>query len=107
WTTGCSTRKRPGACARPPQRRCNLIGYFNELLMEVNFSFRFVPRPFTAAMIASEIPAAISPYSIAVAPDSSLQKPRNNAFISFLPRFPLSEPRDALLRPRGKLREKT
>jgi hypothetical protein len=68
--------------------RINLIDYFSELLMEVNFSFNCVPRPFTAAMIASEMPAAISPYSIAVAPDSSLQKPRNNAFISFLPRFP-------------------
>jgi hypothetical protein len=45
--------------------------YFNELLIDVNWPFRLVPRPFTTAMIASAIPAAIKPYSIAVAPDSS------------------------------------
>lgn len=43
--------------------------YFSELLIEVNLSFSVVPRPFTTAIIAREIPAAISPYSIAVAPD--------------------------------------
>ena len=45
--------------------------YFSEALIEVNWALRFVPRPFTAAMIASAMPAAIRPYSIAVAPDSS------------------------------------
>jgi hypothetical protein len=45
--------------------------YFSELLIDVNFSFRLVPNPLTTAMIASEMPAAIRPYSIAVAPDSS------------------------------------
>jgi hypothetical protein len=59
-------------------------GYFNELLIEVNLSFSVVPRPFTAAIIASEIPAAISPYSIAVAPHSSFQKSTTNAFITSL-----------------------
>ena len=48
-----------------------LAVYFNELLIEVNLSLRLVPRPLTAAIMANEIPAAISPYSIAVAPDSS------------------------------------
>jgi hypothetical protein len=48
--------------------------YFRELLIEVNLSFRFVPRPLTTAMMASEIPAAIRPYSMAVAPDSSEKK---------------------------------
>jgi len=43
--------------------------YFSEVLIEVNLVFRLVPRPLTTAMIASEIPAAISPYSMAVAPD--------------------------------------
>ena len=33
--------------------------------------FSFVPRPFTTAMTAIEMPAAIRPYSMAVAPDSS------------------------------------
>jgi len=47
--------------------------YFKELLIEVNFSFMVVPRPFTTVMIASAMPAAIRPYSIAVAPESSVQ----------------------------------
>ena len=46
-------------------------GYFNEELIELNMVFRLLPSPLTTAMIASAIPAAISPYSIAVAPDSS------------------------------------
>ena len=41
----------------------------SELLIELKLAFRVEPRPFTAAMIASEMPAAIRPYSIAVAPD--------------------------------------
>ena len=47
--------------------------YFKELLIEPNFSFIVLPRLFTTVMIASAIPAAIRPYSIAVAPDSSDQ----------------------------------
>ena len=43
--------------------------HFNELLTEVNLSLRLLPKPLTTAIIASEIPAAIRPYSIAVAPD--------------------------------------
>lgn len=32
---------------------------------------RFVPRPLTTAIIAKAMPAAIRPYSIAVAPETS------------------------------------
>jgi hypothetical protein len=39
----------------------------------VNVPLRFVPTVVTAAMIAVEISAAIKPYSIAVAPDSSFR----------------------------------
>src|SRR3954454_18082096 len=42
--------------------------------MLVNLSFKFVPRPLTTVMIAIEMPAAISPYSMAVAPDWSFRK---------------------------------
>jgi hypothetical protein len=35
-----------------------------------NVVFSLLPTPLTAAMIATEIPAAIKPYSMAVAPDS-------------------------------------
>lgn len=41
--------------------------------MELNLLLSLVPSPFTAAMIASAMPAAIKPYSIAVAPVSSRQ----------------------------------
>ena len=47
--------------------------HFKEVLIEPNLSFIVLPRPFTTVMIASAIPAAIRPYSIAVAPDSSDQ----------------------------------
>ena len=48
--------------------------HFNELLTEVNLSLSVLPKPFTTAMIARAIPAAIRPYSIAVAPDWSDRK---------------------------------
>jgi hypothetical protein len=37
----------------------------------VNVFFRSVPTVFTTVMMATEMPAAMRPYSIAVAPDSS------------------------------------
>jgi hypothetical protein len=55
--------------------------YFSEVLIDVNLSLMLEPRPLTMAMIAREMPAAIRPYSIAVAPDSSdknLRKVRCN-----------------------------
>jgi hypothetical protein len=52
--------------------------YLSELLMEVNLVFSLVPMPFTMLMIASEMPAAIKPYSIAVAPFSSRKNFRSN-----------------------------
>ena len=56
-----------------PRREIGGRNYFKELLTEPNLSFIVVPRLFTTVMIASAIPAAIRPYSIAVAPDSSDQ----------------------------------
>ena len=53
-----------------------LAGYFNEVFMEVNLEPRLVPKPFTAEIIASEIPAAIRPYSMAVAAVSSARNMR-------------------------------
>jgi hypothetical protein len=52
------------------------IRYLRELFIEVNLVFSLPPMPFTTAIIASEIPAAIRPYSIAVAPDSSAKNLR-------------------------------
>jgi hypothetical protein len=79
-----SGRHRSGSMSLPRASRGN--DYFSELLTDVNTPLRLVPRPFTAAMIASEIPAAISPYSMAVAAVSSRQKRKTNAFIT-LPSF--------------------
>src|SRR5579872_5983029 len=47
-------------------------------------AFRFVPRPCTTAMIATEMPAAIRPYSMAVAPDWSFTKRETRVFMSWL-----------------------
>lgn len=47
--------------------------YFKEVLIEPNFWFIVLHGLFTTVMIASAMPAAIRPYSIAVAPDSSDQ----------------------------------
>jgi hypothetical protein len=49
-----------------PQAR--LLRYFRELLTELNMLFRLEPMPLTTARMTIEIPAAINPYSIAVAP---------------------------------------
>ena len=65
-----------------PEERGVRRTYFSELLMLLKLVFRVEPRPLTAAMIASAIPAAIRPYSIAVAPDWSdknFKKMRCNA----------------------------
>ena len=63
-----------------PPEKGRIGAHFNETLMSVNLVFRLVPRPLTMAIIASEMPAAIRPYSIAVAPDSSDQSFRNVRF---------------------------
>jgi hypothetical protein len=68
------------AAAEVFRRPRRIQDYFSELLIEVNLSLRFVPRPFTTAIIASEMPAAIRPYSIAVAPDSSARNLRTFCF---------------------------
>src|SRR5208282_4747753 len=53
--------------------------------MLLNVVLRFVPRVLTTAMIATEMPAAIRPYSIAVAPLSSVRKHRTSFFIGKTP----------------------
>ena len=53
-------------------------------MIEVNLALRLVPRPFTAARMTIEIPAAISPYSMAVAPESSRKNFKTKFFIVLL-----------------------
>jgi hypothetical protein len=47
--------------------------YFNEVLIAVNLVLSLEPSPFTAVRIAREMPAAIRPYSMAVAAVSSFK----------------------------------
>jgi hypothetical protein len=75
-------RKRPGAWRARSRTAPEMGGYFSELLMVSKFVLSLVPRPFTAVMIAIAIPAAIRPYSMAVAPDSSLKNDLMTDFIA-------------------------
>src|SRR5258706_4827703 len=61
------------AVHRRPALVCCCV-YLSDVLIAPNLVLRLPPMPLTAPMIASEIPAAISPYSMAVAPDSSFRK---------------------------------
>jgi hypothetical protein len=58
--------------------------YFSEVLTDVNIVLSVVPSPFTTAMMARLIPAAIKAYSIAVAADSSAENRANKSFIPHL-----------------------
>ena len=55
----------------------------------VKIVFSFEPRVLTTVMIAIEMPAAMSAYSIAVAPDSFFKKADMRFFIAnpFVPRW--------------------
>ena len=55
--------------------------YLSWVEMLVNLVFNVEPRPFTTAMIATEMPAAMRPYSMAVAPELSFTKRTKRFFI--------------------------
>ena len=54
-------------------RKCN-AAYFIAVETDEKVLFKLVPRAWTVAMIATAMPAAMRPYSIAVAPVSSARK---------------------------------
>ena len=67
-------RERPQLCGwglpiLGRNAQTNTRFYLSWVEMLENVLFNVVPRPLTTAIIATEIPAAIRPYSIAVAPD--------------------------------------
>jgi hypothetical protein len=66
-------RQSAGACYAALRRGAHLSAVCT--LVKVVFSFE--PRPCMTAMIATEMPAAIRPYSMAVAPDWSFAKDRD------------------------------
>src|SRR5436305_13217851 len=77
--TAPQTRKAPGS---PRPLLCSRdTAYFRLVEMNSNLVLRVVPMPLTATMITTEIPAAIRPYSMAVAPDSSFTKRATRFFI--------------------------
>jgi hypothetical protein len=55
-------------------RRLTEATYFTAVETDPKVLLRCVPRPAITGMIATAIPAAIRPYSMAVAPDSSARK---------------------------------
>src|ERR1700733_12054459 len=64
----------------PPATAVAYAVYFSAVLTDVKEVLRVEPSPLTVAMMARLMPAAISPYSIAVAPDSSARTLRNILF---------------------------
>src|SRR3984885_14830643 len=74
-------RRRASANSRRPLLRF-CLAYFSALETDVKVEFNLVPRPCTTAMIATEMPAAMSPYSMAVAAVSSLRKEIMRFFIA-------------------------
>ena len=68
-----SKRKGPGVDPPGPDLPPKWAGYFSEVEMLLKLVLSCVPTPCTAVMIAIAMPAAIRPYSMAVAPDSSLK----------------------------------
>ena len=58
---------------------------YNALETDEKVVFSLLPRPCTTAMIATEMPEAMRPYSMAVAPDSSRIKRRTSLLIELPP----------------------
>jgi hypothetical protein len=56
--------------------------YLSWVEMLLNFVFKVEPIELTVAMITTEIPAAIKPYSMAVAPDSFLRNARTRDMLT-------------------------
>ena len=76
--------------------------YLSWVEMLVNVVVRLVPRVLTAAMIATEMPAAIRPYSMAVAPLSFFRKLRISRLTEILPLIMVVRAKVSLLRLSGE-----
>src|SRR5947199_66889 len=57
------------------------VAYFSEFEIVTKLLDSLLPTPLTAVMMAIAMPAAIRPYSMAVAPDSSFTKRETRFFI--------------------------
>src|SRR5712671_2173184 len=76
FTNATKAPERRGLC-----RTSRRLDYFSEFEMVTKLEDSWLPTPFTAAMVAIAMPAAIRPYSMAVAPDSSFTKRETRFFI--------------------------
>src|SRR5438477_7493731 len=96
-------RKEFHKCERPPcggrciQNRVLRSYELSEVDTVLKVVLRLVPTAATATTIATAISAAIRPYSIAVAPDSSRTKRERKLFMEASALFDTLCPRDALL----------
>src|SRR4029453_9158092 len=71
----CTGKKRaPAGPGQREPRAGNQDIYLTAVWMLVNVVFRPLPTVPTTVTMATEMPAAMRPYSMAVAPDSSSQK---------------------------------
>src|SRR5258708_32700995 len=73
------TTKAPGFAGA--SEAGSTVAYFSEVEIATKLLDSLLPTPLTAVMIAMAMPAAIRPYSMAVAPDSSLTKRETRFFI--------------------------
>src|SRR6476620_9808014 len=84
-------KKKPGAgpgfCWKTAKFASPKTSYFRAVVIEPKFVANCVPSALTAAIIAMAIPAAIRPYSMAVAPDSSLMKRETTVIVGAPPKW--------------------
>jgi hypothetical protein len=59
------------------------MAYFNAVWTLVKVVFRLEPRLCTTAMITTDMPAAMRPYSMAVAPELSFKKRKTSLLIKY------------------------
>src|SRR5215813_3676423 len=74
-------KKKPRKIGAFPRTTYGTRSYLSAVCTEVKVVFSFEPRPETTVMIATEMPAAIRPYSMAVAPLSSCAKRAKSFFM--------------------------
>ena len=82
---GNRNEKGPEELSGPCSATLPTARYLSAVCTEVKVVFNFEPSPATTVMIATEMPAAIKPYSISVAPRSSFPNRDRSFVMSDLP----------------------
>jgi hypothetical protein len=89
--SGSDKNERGRQLRRPLCSDRRVESYLSWVEMLVKVALSWVPRVLTAAMIATEMPAAIRPYSMAVAPELSFKKRRTSLLIGWFQCCPIPE----------------